>query len=262
MKNSKHLKTNILKENEEIDDLQINGEKIIQMKEGFRYGIDAVLLSNFVKIKNKNQKLIDFGTGNGIIPLIIAAKSDIMEIHGIEIQEKIADMAARSVILNDFQDRIKIHNMDIKNIKQHFNKESFDIVTANPPYMPGEKLQAENDMIRISRNEVLVNLENIMENASYLLKSRAKMYMVHRPSRLAEIFYKAKKYLLEPKKVIMVHPRLNKAPNMVLIEFMKNGREEIKFYPPLYIHEEDGKYQEKIIKIYSSKTLKSDLYSL
>lgn len=260
MTSSKLSKIELVKNDEQIDDLQINGEVIIQRKIGFRYGVDAVLLANFVRIKNKNSTLIDLGTGNGIIPMIISAKSDIEKIYGLEIQEDIADMAIRTVKLNNLEDRIKIINMDLRESINSFEKESFDLVTSNPPYMPVEKLEPENISQKIARTEITLNLEELFKTVNYLLKSKGKFFMIHRPSRLGEIFCKSKKYNLEPKRVVMVYPKLYKAPNIVLIEFMKDGREEIRFYPALYIHSENGGYTEDIKKIYRSKKLRDNFF--
>lgn len=248
-------KIDMLKLGERIDDLQINGEKIIQGKKSFCYGVDAVLLSNFVKVKPKDKSLIDLGTGTGIIPIIVAAKSDIPSIVGVEIQEDICDMAVRSVKLNKLENRIEIYHMDIKNVSETFPKDSYDIVTSNPPYMNVGKLQTTNEYKAIARQEIYIDVEGIFNAVNYLLKPSGKFYMVHRPSRLSDIFFMGRKYNIEPKVMRFVHPKVDRPPNIVLIQFTKNAKSEIKIEKPLYVHREDGKYTQEIVDIYSSKKL-------
>lgn len=241
-------------ENERIDDLQIKNCKIIQKKDGFCFGIDAVLLANFVKYK-KGDKLADLGTGTGIIPIIIRAKSDISKIYAIEIQEQIADMARRSIKLNNFEDKIEVLNINLKDSLSYIEKQSLDIITTNPPYMPKDKLLSTNDIMKISRNEIYCNICDIMKVSSQLLKPNGKMYMVHRPSRLCDIFVQARKYNLEPKIMQMVYPKIKKPSNMVLFQFTKNAKPEIKMLKPLYIHKEDGSYYDEINDIYAKQFL-------
>lgn len=245
-------------QNERIDDLQIKDYKIIQNIQGFCFGIDAVLLANFVKYK-KGDKIADLGTGTAIIPILISAKSDITKIYAIEIQEKIADMARRSVELNNLQDKIEVLNINLKDSLNHIERHSLDIITTNPPYMPSEKLLSTNDMMKISRNEIYCNISDIMKISSDLLKSNGKMYMVHRPSRLCDIFVEARKNHLEPKLMQMIHPKLGKAPNLVLLQFTKNAKAEIKLLEPLYVHKQDGSYYDDIHKIYSKDFLDEEI---
>lgn len=243
--------------NERIDDLQIKNCKIIQKTDGFCFGIDAVLLSNFVKYK-KGDKIADFGTGTGIIPILLRAKAEISKIYAIEIQKEIADMARRSIELNNFENEIEVLNINLKDSLKYIDKNSLDIITTNPPYMPKEKLLSTSETIKISRNEVYCNIEDIMEIGSYLLKSNGKMYMVHRPSRLADILYYARKYKLEPKTMQMIYPKLKKPANLVLIQFTKHAKPELKMLEPLYIHKDDGSYCNEINEIYSRDYLQLD----
>ncbi|SHK09811.1 tRNA1(Val) (adenine(37)-N6)-methyltransferase [Tepidibacter formicigenes] len=244
----------ILKKTERIDDLQIKGLKIIQDKEGFCFGIDAVLLSNFTSIKN-NSKVADLGTGTGIIPIIIAGKSKAKEIIGIEIQEEVANMAKRSVKLNNLQDRVKIINDDLKNIENILEVNTFHVVTSNPPYMHPQGLKNRNDKKAISRHEIMCNLEDVIKAASRLLMHHGKFYMVHRPVRLADIITLSRRYKLEPKVIQFIHPKVGKAPNLMLVQFTKAGKAELKILDPLYVYKEDGDYTDEIKEIYAKEDI-------
>ncbi len=239
-----------IKEKERIDDLQLKGLKIIQNTDGFCFGIDAVLLANFAKVKNK-AKVVDLGTGTGIIPLIIYGKSNAEKIYGVEIQEEVFEMASRSVLMNDIKDNIEIINADLKDIKEVLPTNTFDVVTSNPPYMHNDGIKNPNDKKMISRHEVKCNLEDVIKAASILLKERGKFFMIHRPTRLIDIVSLGRKYRLEPKLMRFVHPKVDKAPNLLLVEFTKGGRPDLKIMDPLYVYGEDGKYTEEIIEIYS-----------
>lgn len=239
-----------IKEKERIDDLQLKGLKIIQNTDGFCFGIDAVLLANFAKVKNK-AKVVDLGTGTGIIPIIIYGKSNAEKIYGVEIQEEVFEMASRSVIMNDIQENVEIVNADLKEIKSVLPVNTFDVVTSNPPYMHMDGVKNPNDKKMISRHEVKCNLEDVIKAASILLKERGKFFMIHRPTRLIDIVSLGRKYRLEPKVMRFVHPRIDKAPNLLLLEFTKGGRPDLKIMDPLYVYGEDGKYTEEIIDIYS-----------
>lgn len=239
-----------IKEKERIDDLQLKGLKIIQNTDGFCFGIDAVLLANFAKVKNK-AKVVDLGTGTGIIPIIIYGKSNAEKIYGVEIQEEVFEMASRSVIMNDIQENVEIVNADLKEIKSVLPVNTFDVVTSNPPYMHMDGVKNPNDKKMISRHEVKCNLEDVIKAASILLKERGKFFMIHRPTRLIDIVSLGRKYRLEPKVMRFVHPRIDKAPNLLLVEFTKGGRPDLKIMDPLYVYGEDGKYTEEIIDIYS-----------
>lgn len=243
-----------LKETERIDDLQLKGLKIIQDKNGFCFGIDAVLLANFAKVK-RGARVVDLGTGTGIIPTLIAGKSEAKQIIGVEIQEDVYEMATRSVKLNNLEDRVEIINADIKNIDKELEVNGYHVVTSNPPYMHTDGIKNPNDKKAISRHEVKCNLEDVIRAASRLTMPRGKFFMIHRPTRLVDIITLGRQYKLEPKVLQFVHPRPKKAPNLVLVEFVKSGRPELKILDPLYVYGEDGKYTKEIEDIYSNEDI-------
>ena len=214
----------LLKENERIDDLEFKGLKIIQNSEGFCFGIDSVLLTDFAKDIKTNSKVIDLGSGTGIIPILLSAKTKNTLFVGIEIQETVAEMANRSVQLNDLHDRIKIENENILNLKDIYEKGKFDAITTNPPYKKvNTGIVNENDKKLISRHEITASLEDFIRISSYLLKDFGEFYMVHRPDRLVDIFYFMRKYNIEPKKIRFVYPNKNKKANIILIKGIKCG---------------------------------------
>ncbi len=239
-----------LKPGERLDDLQRNGFKIIQDPERFCFGMDAVLLSGFATAP-EGGKVLDLGTGTGIIPILMAAKTRASSLTGLEIQEESADMARRSVMLNDLQDRVTIVNGDIKEAGQLFDAASFDVVTSNPPYMiGGHGLKNPEGPKAIARHEVLCDLEDVVKAAARLLKSGGKFYMVHRPFRLTEIMTVMHDYRVEPKRMQLVYPFVDKEPSMVLIEGARGGRSRITVEKPLIIYESQGKYTKEIYDIY------------
>ncbi|MBP3450329.1 MAG: tRNA1(Val) (adenine(37)-N6)-methyltransferase [Spirochaetaceae bacterium] len=237
----------------EVVDTLKNGYKIIQDSEKFKFGIDAILLSHFAfnQIRN-NEKVIDLGTGNGIIPLMIA-KSRANSIVGLEIQEENVELAKRSVELNQLEEKIQIIHGDIKAVDKKFTKHSFDVVVSNPPYMINEHgKQNPTEAKSIARHEVLCNLEDIISAVDYLLKPFGKFFMIHRPFRLPEIFSLLTKYKIEPKRMELVSPFLQKEPNLVLIEARKNANPRLQIEENLIVYEKPGIYTEKINQIYSS----------
>ena len=239
-----------LYEGERIDDLQRNQYQIIQNEAKFCFGMDAVLLSGYTKVK-KGETVLDLGTGTGIIPLLLSAKTEASHFTALEIQEESADMARRSVALNGLSEKITIVTGDIKKATQIFGKAVFDVVTSNPPYMNDQHGLKNPDMPKaIARHEVLCSLEDIVREASAVLKPNGRFYMVHRPFRLAEIFEQLKKYKLEPKAMQLVYPYVDKEPNMVLIECLKGGKPMIKIAPPLIVYKEPGVYTQEIYDIY------------
>jgi len=244
----------MLKENERIDDLQVNDLKIIQQKDGFCFGIDAVLLSNFVTVK-KGHIGADLGTGTGIIPILVAGKSEISSIKAIEIQKEVADMAKRSVELNSMEEKIEILNINLKEALEHIEPNSLNFVTSNPPYMHGQGLTNENEKKKISRHEIHCNLEDVISIASRLLMHNGSFFMVHRPTRLCDILTFGRKYKMEPKMLRFVHPKPSKAPNLVLVKFVKAAKPELKILDPLYVYKEDGTYDDEITRTYSIKKL-------
>lgn len=239
-----------LKAGERIDELQRNGYQIIQNENGFCFGMDAVLLSGFAKVK-KSENALDLGTGTGIIPILLEAKTEGRHFTGLEIQETSADMAQRSVCLNDLNKKVEIVRGDIKEAVDLFGKASFDVVTSNPPYMTGQHGLINPDMPKaIARHEILCTLEDVIGQASALLKENGRFYMVHRPFRLSEIMVTMSRYRLEPKRMKLVYPFVDKEPNMVLIEGLKGGRPRVTVEKPLIVYEKPGVYTSEIYDIY------------
>lgn len=243
-----------LKENERIDDLEFNDLKIIQNKDGFCFGIDSVLLSDFAKNIRHNSKVIDLGTGTGIINILLSGKTKASEFVGIEIQDEVAEMAGRSIELNNLQDKIKIINENILNLNKIYKEKSFDVVVTNPPYKKANTglINEENKKI-ISRHEITASLEDFIHIASYLLKDYGEFYMVHKPDRLVDIFEAMRKEKIEPKLIKFVYPNKNKKTNLVLIRGVKNGNPFLEFENNLYVYNEDGSYTDEILKIYNKE---------
>ena len=239
----------MLFEDEILDDLQ-NGLMIIQKKNGFKFGIDAVLLSDFAK-NTLSKRTLDLCTGTGIIPLLLSVKTKTPHICGIEIQEEMADVAKRSVKYNKLEDRIEIIRGDLKNAFSIYGKCSFDKITCNPPYMKvNSAVVNDNEGVMIARHEIMCSLEDVISVSSGLLRDKGYFYMVHRPSRLADIIHLMRVYKIEPKKMRMVAPYVGKEPNLVLIEGIKGGGAELKLLPTLYVYDCDGNYTQEIDKIY------------
>lgn len=239
-----------LKEHERLDDLQRNGYHIIQRTNGFCFGMDAVLLSGFASVRT-GERVLDLGTGTGIIPLLLEAKYEGEYYTGLEIQEDIADMARRSVLCNSLEKKINIVTGDIKEASRLFGAASFDVVTSNPPYMNDDHGLKNPDLGKaISRHEVLCTLDDVVREASKVLKPGGRFYMVHRPRRLIEIVTVLTRYKLEPKRMKLVHPFVNKEANMVLIEAVRGGKSMIKVEAPIIVYKEPGVYTDEIYDIY------------
>ncbi|RHS83010.1 tRNA1(Val) (adenine(37)-N6)-methyltransferase [Clostridium sp. AM42-4] len=237
-------------EDERIDDLQRNGYRIIQKKKGFCFGMDAVLLSGFAQVKD-GEVAVDLGTGTGIIPILLEAKTKGKHFTGLEIQKEVAEMAERSVRLNHLEDRVDIVRGDIKEASRLFGKASFDVVTSNPPYMNDNHGLKNPDLPKaIARHEVFCTLDDVCREASLLLRSGGRFYMVHRPHRLAEIITALKTYRLEPKRMKLVHPFADKDANMVLIEAVRGGRSMMKVEAPVIVYQKPGVYTQEIYDIY------------
>ena len=243
-----------LLENERIDDLEFENLKIIQNSKGFCFGIDSVLLSNYAKDIKAGSNVIDIGTGTGIIGILLCKKSNLAHITGIEIQEEVANMAKRSIILNHLQDKFNILNINIKDVFGFINSNSIDAIVTNPPYMK-INTGARNDDIRklISRHEVECNLEDIIKISYKLLKSKGEFYMVHRLDRIVDIMSLLRNYKLEPKKIRFIQSKINVAPNLVLIKCIKDGGKALKIDMPLIVYNEDGTYTDEILEIYNKK---------
>ena len=240
----------VLKENERIDDLQRNGYRIIQNREKFCFGMDAVLLSGFASVK-PGAEVRDMGTGTGIIPILLEAKSQASHFYALEIQPESADMARRSVSLNKLENKIEIVTGDIKEAGSIFKAASFDLVTCNPPYMIGNHGITNPDGPKaIARHEILCTLEDVISNATRLLKPGGSFCMVHRPFRLAEIITLMTKYKIEPKRMRLVYPYVDKEPNMVLIEGCRGGKPRMTVEKPLIVYKAPNVYTDEIYEIY------------
>ncbi|HIX53017.1 MAG TPA: tRNA1(Val) (adenine(37)-N6)-methyltransferase [Candidatus Lachnoclostridium stercoripullorum] len=239
-----------LKERERVDDLQRNGYRIIQRTDGFCFGMDAVLLSGFAMVK-KGERALDLGTGTGIIPILLEAKTEGEHFSALEIQREVADMARRSVSLNGLEEKIQIVEGDIREASQIFGAASFDVVTSNPPYMNDAHGLKNPDLPKaIARHEVLCTLDDVAREASRVLKTGGRFYMVHRPHRLAEIITVLRGYKLEPKRMKMVHPFADRDANMVLIEAVKGGGVFLKMEAPVIVFKEPGVYADEIRDVY------------
>jgi len=243
-------KSEYIKEGERLDDLQIKGYQIIQSPGRFCFGMDAVLLSSFVKVKKQEQAL-DLGTGTGILPILLEAKNEGTHYTGLEIQEESADMARRSVEYNGIGDKIDVVTGDIRKASEIFGAASFHVITVNPPYMIGEHgLKNENQALYIARHEILCTLEDVLRESARLLKPKGRFYMVHRPFRLPEILAGMSAYRIEPKRMRLVHPYVDKEPNMVLVEGLRGGNPRMKVDPPLIVYQKDGSYTQELLQIY------------
>lgn len=250
MNGSEQQENEWLHPGERLDDLQCKGYQIIQDPKRFCFGMDAVLLSGFVHAR-KGSRILDLGTGTGIIPILLAAKTEAEHITGLEIQEASAEMAGRSVRLNHLEERIEIIQGDIKGAAELFSAASFDVITSNPPYMTNQHgLANPYEAKNIARHEVLCNLEDVVKAAAYLVKPGGSFFLIHKPFRLAEIFAMLMQYKMEPKRMRLVHPYLEKEPNMVLIEAVRGGKSRITIEPPLIVYEEAGVYTEEVLRIY------------
>lgn len=235
---------------ERLDDLERNGYRIIQNRERFCFGMDAVLLSGFAQIR-EGECVLDLGTGTGIIPILLEAKTRGKHFYGLEIQEESADMARRSVRLNGLEQKIEIVTGDIRDASTLFGASSFDVVTSNPPYMAGcHGLTNADDAKAIARHEVLCTLEDVIAQSAKLLKPGGRLFLVHRPFRLVEIFCLMHAYGVEPKRMRLVHPYADREPNMVLIEGLRGGNARLAVEKPLIVFEKEGIYTEEITETY------------
>lgn len=239
-----------LLEEERIDELHRNGYKIIQNPQGFCFGMDAVLLSGFAAVK-PGERVLDMGTGTGIIPILLEAKTPGEHFTGLEIQQRSVDMARRSVALNGLQNKIEIVEGDIKTASVIFGKSVFDVVTSNPPYMNDRHGLTNSNMPKaVARHEILCTLEDVVREAAVMLKPQGRFYMVHRPRRLVEIIGVLSRYHLEVKRMKPVYPMADKEANMVLLEAVRGGGPLLKMESPLIVYKETGVYTDEIYDIY------------
>lgn len=242
-----------LKPTERLDDLQQQGLQIIQSDEVFAFSLDAVLLANYVTVRPRDH-VVDLGTGTGVIPLLVSRRNPTGRVVGVEIQERLADMAARSVAGNELGQRVEIVQGDLRDAPEYFPSESFDVVTCNPPYRKiGQGDVHAPEHVRIARHEVTCTLADAVQSAAYLVRSGGKVAFVHRADRLADVIWEMRARRLEPKRLRMVHPRADRHANMLLIEAIKNGGVELRIDPPLIVHREDGSYSEEIQAIYAGE---------
>lgn len=243
-----------LKENERIDDLQYKGLKIIQNNKGFCFGIDSVILSDFAKNIKVDSKVVDLGTGSGVIGLLLCKKTKLKEIIGVEIQDNVAEMAERSIKLNGLENKFKIFKANIKELfeKKMLEKNKYDVVVMNPPYKEaGTGKTNENECKLIARHEVKATLLDFIKTASELLKDRGELYIVHKPERTVDIMQKMRENKIEPKEIKIVYPYKNAGASIILIKGVKGGKKFLKIDEPLYIYKENGEYTEQIKEIYN-----------
>ena len=239
-----------LKEGERLDELHRNGWQIIQNSHKFCFGMDAVLLSGFARVKT-GERVLDLGTGTGIIPILLRGKTEGRDFTGLEIQEESADMARRSVAYNHLEESVSIVTGDIKEAAALFGAASVDAVTCNPPYMTGNHgLVNPKQSKAIARHEILCTLEDVVGQTAKVLRPGGRFYLVHRPFRLAEILTLLVRYKLEPKRMRLVYPFVDKEPNMVLIEALSGAKSRITVEKPLIVYKEQGVYTDEIYDIY------------
>lgn len=236
---------------ERIDDLQIGELKIIQNKDWFCFGIDSILLSDFSKKIKQNETIIDLGCGNGILELLLSKKTKAKKITGVELQKELYELAVRNVKLNKLENKVEIIHENIKNLKNHFNPDSFDAVISNPPYMKKDtgKLN-ENKQKLIARHEIEANIDDFVKISFYLLKDKRPVYMIYRIERLADLIEAFRKNKIEPKEIQFIQAREGEAPQLFLIKGIKNGNAELKVRKTLNIYKKDNQYTEQILQIY------------
>ncbi|GAE94163.1 O-methyltransferase [Gracilibacillus boraciitolerans JCM 21714] len=237
-----------LKDDERIDDLLADQTmKIIQSPTVFSFSIDAVLLANFASVPKTRGKILDLCTGNGVIPLLLSQESTV-PITGVEIQERLYDMACRSIELNELTPQIDMIHGDLKEMPSYFKNNKFDLVTVNPPYFQttNKDHQNSNDYLTIARHEIYCTLEDVIQSCSKLVKSGGKVAMVHRPNRFVDIVTLFRQYKIEPKRIRFIYPKKGKEANILLIEGIRDGRPDLKLLPPLYAFNQNGNYSEEL----------------
>jgi len=240
----------LIKPTERVDNLELSKLVIIQDPGRFCFGMDAVLLSGFVRAK-ASDVILDMGTGTGIIPILLSAKTPAKHLTGLEIQPDSADMARRSVKLNSLESKINIITGDICEAVSYFEAASFDIVTCNPPYMIAEHGIENPDSVKaIARHEIKCTLDDVCAAAQKMVKPGGSFYMVHRPFRLAEIIRTLSEHHLEPKRMRLVYPYADREPNMVLIQAVRGGKPRMEVEKPLIVYESPGVYSEEMKRDY------------
>ena len=237
-------------DDETLEDLQLGGLRLIQKKSGFRFGADAVLLADFAK-DIASEKMLDLCTGSAIIPILLSAKSKTSEIFGLEIQKSVFDVAVRSILLNNLENRVFLTLGDVKNATEIYGKRKFDLITCNPPYMQkGSGIQNPTSEKVISRHEILCTLEDVIRVSSVLLKHKGHLAIVHKPSRLADIIYYMRSYDLEPKRIRFIHKSPKSEPSLVLVDAVFKGGKELRIMPPLYLYNDDGSETTELKEVY------------
>lgn len=246
------MTTNILREGERLDDLQRGGLKLIQRPDKFCFGMDAVLLSAFTVVK-ENDTVLDMCSGNGVIPVLLAGRTKGKQFVGLEIQEEVVEMAGRSIEYNQLQHKVSMHKGDVKEASSILGAASFDVVTCNPPYMVGNHgLKNRDESKMLARHEILCNLNDVIREAAQVTKPGGHFFMVHRPFRLAEILSQMVAYKLEPKRMRLVYPYIDKEPNMVLVEGVRGGNSRIQVEKPLIVYGSQGHYTAEVMELYES----------
>lgn len=253
------IEKSFLKENERIDDLQLKDLQIIQNTKKFCFGMDAVLLADFAaKSIKKDTRVMDLGTGTGIIPLLVYGRTEVEQIVGLEIQSEMVEMAKRSMMLNDVEDTIQIIQADLKAPPSQVLPNDYDVIICNPPYMVYKSgLINPTQAKAVSRHEILCTLEDVLTTAKKYLKSKGKFYMIHRSERLVDVLSMMRRFDLEPKTIRFIHPSTQQAPNLLLVMGIKGGNAHTKIEKPLYVYLEDGEYTEEIYDIYQWKKPKN-----
>ncbi|WP_173918031.1 tRNA1(Val) (adenine(37)-N6)-methyltransferase [Halobacillus sp. Marseille-Q1614] len=244
-----------LKGDERIDFLLAEENmRIIQSDQVFAFSVDAVLLARFTSVPRTRGRILDLCTGNGVIPLFLSRRSQV-SITGVEIQERLHDMAVRNVELNDLNDRLEMIHGDLKDMPKVLGNGRFDLVTCNPPYFPtpAHDKRNENEHLAIARHEIYCSLEDVIKSCSRLTKSGGKISLVHRPGRLADMIELFRKYQVEPKRIQFVHPKRGKEANVLLIEGARDGKPDLKILPPLYTHKDNGEYSDEFREILYGK---------
>ncbi len=243
-----------IKPGERIDDLQRDGLRIIQSTKGFRFGTDAVLLSGFANVK-PDETVLDIGTGNGVIPLLLSAKSRARRIVGLEIQSEMAELARRNVRLNGLEERIEIVEGDLRESRRFLGDERFDVVVSNPPYIKAKGgIPNPNGALAIARHELYCTLEDVIAACSRSVRYRGRVAIVYRPSRLVDLLTEMRRHSLEPKRLRMVQKDRGSKPTLILVEAVKGGGAELDVMPPLVIYDDDGNYTEEVRSIYYDNT--------
>lgn len=231
--------------------LNFKDKYIYQDDKWFNFSLDSVLLSNFVTIRKGDRKIVDFCTGNAIIPFLLTYRTS-AKIIGIEIQKCVCELGEQSALENGFDNQIKLINDDIKNVNNMFKAGSIDVVTCNPPYFKysNDKYLNDNYVKCVARHEILVNLQDVIANASFLLKNGGTLAIVHQCDRMIEVINLLQKYDIEPKKMQLVYSKINANGNMLLIEGVKRGRHGLRVLKPLFVHNEDGSYTLEVKKMF------------